>query len=208
MQAPPPSLRERQRLDTWASIHNAAAELVIRDGWASATVDKIAANAGISTRTFFNYFASKEDAVLGAQQLSIPDDALAAFEARQGDLLERTVQLTMAVIRTSTPAAVSTDRRKQLISDVPELRTRAMEIAGSSEALIEPILTRALAEGEESDHGSPSDEHGAAQALMMLAGTIIRFAFRRDPVAMSGEGGDTALAAATAEFREAIGGAL
>lgn len=87
----PISLRERQQLDTWESIHNAAAELVIQDGWASATVDKIAAAAGISTRTFFNYFASKENAVLGAQQLSIPDDALAAFAARQGDLLKRTV---------------------------------------------------------------------------------------------------------------------
>lgn len=60
-------LRERNRLETWALIHDKASGLALDEGLAKTTVEAIADAAGISKRTFFNYFATKEDAIMGTQ---------------------------------------------------------------------------------------------------------------------------------------------
>jgi AcrR family transcriptional regulator len=59
-------LRERRRRQTMAEISEAALVLFEERGLESATVDGIAEAAGISQRTFFRYFAAKEDAALPA----------------------------------------------------------------------------------------------------------------------------------------------
>lgn len=59
-----PSLRDRRRDQTRRSIHDATLELSHELGFAQVTVDAISARAGVSPRTFFNYFPSKEAAVV------------------------------------------------------------------------------------------------------------------------------------------------
>ncbi|KAB8145615.1 TetR family transcriptional regulator [Chloroflexia bacterium SDU3-3] len=61
---PPPSLRERRRLELIRSIANAAVELFEQKGFAATTVDDIAAAAGVSRTTFFRHCTGKEAAVL------------------------------------------------------------------------------------------------------------------------------------------------
>lgn len=65
--APVPGLRERRRRETTAVIHQAALDCVERDGLETTTVARIAEAAGISARTFFRYFPSKEAAILPGQ---------------------------------------------------------------------------------------------------------------------------------------------
>jgi mycofactocin system transcriptional regulator len=48
-----------------AELEHVALDLFIRNGFAATTVDAIAAEAGISRRTFFRYYASKNDVVWG-----------------------------------------------------------------------------------------------------------------------------------------------
>lgn len=58
------SLRELKKADTRTRLSVAAVELLVCDGAEGATVSAIAERAGVSTRTFHNYFARREDAFL------------------------------------------------------------------------------------------------------------------------------------------------
>ncbi len=58
--------RDRKKQATRRALRNAALELVAERGFAQVTVEDIAEAADVATRTFFNYFPSKESAVIGA----------------------------------------------------------------------------------------------------------------------------------------------
>jgi AcrR family transcriptional regulator len=58
------SRRERKKQATRQALHEAAFGLVEENGLAAVTVEAIADRADVATRTFFNYFSAKEDAVL------------------------------------------------------------------------------------------------------------------------------------------------
>ncbi|MBX3010190.1 MAG: TetR family transcriptional regulator [Caldilineaceae bacterium] len=54
-------LRERKRRETRQRIAETGLRLFLTNGYENTTLDAIAAEAGISRRTFFSYFKSKED---------------------------------------------------------------------------------------------------------------------------------------------------
>lgn len=62
-----PSVRDTKREATRQALHRAALELFDRDGFDSTTVDQIADAAGVSRRTFFRYFESKQAVVFARQ---------------------------------------------------------------------------------------------------------------------------------------------
>jgi len=69
-------LRERNRRATLQRIADVGMELFLANGFDATTLDEIAAAAGISRRTFFYYFRSKDDILLA--HISGYDDALRA----------------------------------------------------------------------------------------------------------------------------------
>jgi AcrR family transcriptional regulator len=62
----PTGLRERKRRETSERIIERGLKLFVRNGYEATTLDAIAEAAGISRRTFFYYFKSKEDVLLAA----------------------------------------------------------------------------------------------------------------------------------------------
>ncbi|MFD8808875.1 TetR/AcrR family transcriptional regulator [Streptomyces sp. NPDC059597] len=61
--SPSASLTERRKAETRMEIARAAATLFVRQGLKATRAEDIAAAAGIAPRTFYRYFASKEEAV-------------------------------------------------------------------------------------------------------------------------------------------------
>jgi AcrR family transcriptional regulator len=72
-------LRERKRRRTRSSLVAAARRLTLAHGIGGFTVEQLCDEIGISRRTFFNYFPSKEDAVLGSTGEGLPQPILDAF---------------------------------------------------------------------------------------------------------------------------------
>ncbi len=62
-----PGLRERKRAETLERIGEAGIKLFVGKGYEATTLDDIAAAAGISRRTFFHYFKSKDDILVALQ---------------------------------------------------------------------------------------------------------------------------------------------
>ena len=84
MEQPDHGLRERKKRETRRAIHRAALDLVEESGFDAVTTEQIAGRAGVSPRTFFNYFATKEGAVLGTTPADL-DELRAQLDARPAD---------------------------------------------------------------------------------------------------------------------------
>ncbi|MDO5705310.1 MAG: helix-turn-helix domain-containing protein [Paracoccus sp. (in: a-proteobacteria)] len=74
-------------MKTARKIQAAAMRLASRDGMAGLTAEAIAREAGISTRTFFNYYPFKEAALMGPPP-DYPADAAEQFVEGRGRLID------------------------------------------------------------------------------------------------------------------------
>lgn len=81
MQKARTGLRERTRRAIQREITEAAERLFVERGYESTTIDDIAAAVGMSRRTLYRYFSSREDVVLGKLDF-VADEILAALRAR------------------------------------------------------------------------------------------------------------------------------
>lgn len=79
-----PGLRERKRADTHARIQAEAVRLFLEQGFEATTLDQIADAAGVSRRSLFHYFGSKEEIVLSTKA-GFPAVIAAAVTARPAD---------------------------------------------------------------------------------------------------------------------------
>ena len=136
-------LRERKKLATRHALHLAALQLVAERGLDDVSVDDIAERADVSPRTFFNYFPSKVDAVIGLD----PDTSrqqVAAFLGRPAD--ESPVQAMRAVARDqAAEMAENTELwplRLKVIDAHPAILGRLAAAFGESEQ----VLAAAIAE--------------------------------------------------------------
>ncbi len=137
MGRPPDGLRERKKQQMRDALASAAFDLFARKGVEATTVDEIADEVMVSPRTFFRYFASKEDVALQAidQQYSA---VFEAFEARPPDepVMTALRNATIAVLRAceAGESALPAERLvcvARLLSDSPSLAGRSLELCSS-----------------------------------------------------------------------------
>lgn len=114
---PPSGLRETKKSRTRATLARAALSLVAKDGLGATTVEAIAARADVSTRTFFNYFDAKDEAVvhLGANRFrQLMEHLFAQDHADQSgspaaNPVTRIRDIMLGLLRDDDPAAVADD---------------------------------------------------------------------------------------------------
>jgi len=77
-------LRERKKRAAHEALGTAALRLIIEHGFENVTVEQIAAEAGMSERTFFNYFATKDEVLINLMTENA-DRVIAALRDRPLD---------------------------------------------------------------------------------------------------------------------------
>ncbi|MEX1079271.1 MAG: TetR family transcriptional regulator [Homoserinimonas sp.] len=170
-------LRARKQRATREAIHRIAVERALADGPQNVTAAEISTEAGVSARTFFNYFPSKEDAMLGFHEALPTDEELADFaDSNETDLLGELVQLMRNVFSSSpTDHGIMRDRR-ELLRQYPELLQRQMTRVVAVEQRIAPVVAERMR--THPTFSDLTDHLASAQMLVMLATSSIRIAIR------------------------------
>jgi len=138
-----PGLRERKKEATRQALHQAAVRLAVENGLERVTIDAIADAATVSRRTFSNYFASKEDAILHREAVTTRRllELLAARPAAEGPW----TALSQAAIALfgEIDAGPEDVARLRLLRHHPALLSRQVSTYAQMErALREVLMTR------------------------------------------------------------------
>ncbi|WP_213816465.1 TetR/AcrR family transcriptional regulator [Glaciihabitans sp. dw_435] len=177
-EAPTISRRERLRVQTRQRLQMAAVELVLRDGLDRATINAISDRADVSPRTFFNYFESKEDAILGLHDMQIADapewSAHADDDHPAPDPIAQTVRLLMEVLGSTITTSVVRSGRMEIIRRYPELVGRQMvqmsRMHHDLTAATRAVLKRERSFAAQTDR----DLTASAKAVLGMCGGAVR----------------------------------
>ncbi len=147
-----PSLRERKKLATRAAIHDAAFEMAEEYGVCRSTVEAISERAGVAPRTFWAYFSSKEDAVIGRDP-DTPERLRSLLLARPADedpviALRRVLEQYVADRVVDSNRAV---RRQRLIRREPPLMAAVAAAFNDLETALVSATAERLGLDPESD---------------------------------------------------------
>ncbi len=141
---PTSGLRERKRLATRRALQESALRLVAEYGLEAVTVEDISSSVDVSSRTFFNYFPTKEDALAGDQQWLPPED-----EARRILLDERGPDLAEdlhRLLRAAVPLLAARRTEMRIRRDVFERHPGLLRVAVSAFLAEEKALENLIAE--------------------------------------------------------------
>ncbi|EFV14442.2 TetR/AcrR family transcriptional regulator [Segniliparus rugosus] len=123
MTASPPrnlGLRERKRAACAAQIHEAAVRLVVEHGYEAVTVAQIAEAAEVSAKTVFNYWGSKDGAILGIEEDG-PDPAWVESYLAPENTDPFVPIIDLLASRSGTLSKEHSRRRAQAFLDHPRL---------------------------------------------------------------------------------------
>ncbi|WP_420362486.1 TetR family transcriptional regulator [Curtobacterium aetherium] len=179
-----PGLRERKRRATRLAIQQAALRVAIEHGLAAVTVDEVSRRADISPRTFFNYFPSKEQAILGDDPTLPQGDDVEVFVAGgpTGDLLSDLGALLVHSARELIEERGLIGERQRVLRANPELFSRRMASMKEFQSEIQAVVERRLrreaglpdARSAATATGQGPDTQPSEQAADPAADTVLR----------------------------------
>ncbi|MER5543068.1 TetR family transcriptional regulator [Streptomyces sp. NPDC001118] len=172
------TLRERKKQRTREALLRAALELFTSQGYEHTTVDEIAEAVDISPRTFFRYFAGKEDVAFAVQAMT-EERFVAAVRARPAheapmEALRQAVLEGWDAIRGTVESAVPVElylRMYRTIESTPALLAAHLRRSAATEETI----ARLLAERE----GVDVDADPRPRLAVAVFGGVIRVTERQ-----------------------------
>src|SRR6202012_1264546 len=197
-------LRERRRRQTSADIRGAAVRLVRERGFDKVTIDAICAEAGISVRTFFNYFPNKESAIVyGPSDIppELVEEFVGAGPASYSVVLDELIKLaahhlrdmppdrdqaeTMLELAKTTPAMLAAfladlERFQNHLIDIVA-RRQGMKLDEEIPAVISALALTAIRSGiERWTSGTPEDADDTPLPYVERAAALVNSIFTKD----------------------------
>jgi AcrR family transcriptional regulator len=150
MTSPATGLREKKRHETRARLESAAISLVTRNGLDEVTVEMISETANVSTRTFFNYFDSKEDALLGFYHRNNPEDGATdpAGSASTTSLVEFVVGILVNALSPSIIDPTLNKSRIKLMRQYPQLLDKQIAHITNKKELLTDLVKKHMLAGK------------------------------------------------------------
>ena len=162
---PTGSLRERKKILTRDKLEETALRLFLEKGYDQVRVDDICADTLVSQRTFFRYFASKEDLVLGRLRAHLLQ-ADRLFEACPADEAPRDVLHTV-IDHVAQDYVAEPEReriRLRLVSTTPSLEAGLLRVFAGFERLVRDFTAARM-----------STDAGATHARLLAAAAVGAF---------------------------------
>ena len=165
-------LREISRAAVRTQITEAANALFVERGYEQTTIDDIAAAVGMSQRSVFRYFPTKEDIIVGKFDL-VADDMLAVLRQRPTDepvweSLRRCFDLLVPYVDAPGKHEVA-EPMQRIVFDTPHLLARYLEkLQRMQNALVQALRERAEASGAPFTDDDPAPRAIAAAAFGCL----------------------------------------
>ncbi|UVI37393.1 TetR/AcrR family transcriptional regulator [Brevibacterium spongiae] len=147
--APGEGLRERKKRERRQALRRAAIELALEKGYHHVTVEDICERCGVSRRTFFNYYSSKEEALLGRADTVFDEEdqpAIEEFEAGgpHGDLVDDLEYLLAFIVTTRMSRHEEMHQHHLMLKQDPSLLQLQMARMGNNERRFRQIVQRRL----------------------------------------------------------------
>ncbi|MEU7629752.1 TetR family transcriptional regulator [Nocardia sp. NPDC049220] len=168
---PPSALRDRKRERTRRALLEAAAELFETQGYDETTVADIAAAADVGTRTFFNYFGSKEELLFPESDDRVRAAVAAIASRRPG---ERPVEVLLRALRAAgdNPAEHLMDDLSPRIAALRAEVSRTVPSVSGRAAHAQLVTQREIARQLHVAFPAEFDEVGAAALVGAVVGAV------------------------------------
>ncbi|MEV4458053.1 TetR family transcriptional regulator [Microbispora sp. NPDC049633] len=142
-------LRERKKQRTRDALIDAALDLFLSQGYEATTIDQIAAEVEVSPRTFFRYFASKEDVALSLtadeQEMFLTELVARPRSESPFTALSQAMRAMLGILREIDGAEAGRILKAQrLVHNTPSLLAGAMRLIRENERRLVAEVARRM----------------------------------------------------------------